>query len=141
MTFVSYPVVYEDIILGIEWGMALSTVATALAFIVLAVMLRNIRQLALVLANILCAIGTTLSIMCALPAFVFVVLLCFVFCSATFDSWRSCSRTFSAQSEPRFSSCAPHFSIVLFGVAPASNCIISRPIVYLMRKLSSAPPL
>lgn len=65
VTFVSYPVVYEDIILGIEWGMALSTVATALAFIVLAVMLRNIRQLALVLANILCAIGTTLLIMCA----------------------------------------------------------------------------
>jgi len=63
VTFVSYPVVYEDIILGIEWGMALSTVATALAFIVLAVMLRNIRQLALVLANILCAIGTTLLIM------------------------------------------------------------------------------
>jgi hypothetical protein len=24
VTFVSYPVVYEDIILGIEWGMALS---------------------------------------------------------------------------------------------------------------------
>jgi len=63
MMFVSFPVVYEDIILGIEWGMALSTVATALAFIVLAVMLRNIRQLALVLANILCAIGTTILIM------------------------------------------------------------------------------
>ena len=44
LTFVSYPVVYEDIIMGIEWGMALSTVATILAFIVLAIMLRNIRS-------------------------------------------------------------------------------------------------
>merc|ERR1711970_1711553 len=60
LTFVSYPVVYEDIIMGIEWGMALSTVATILAFIVLAIMLRNIRQLGLVACNILTGIGTTL---------------------------------------------------------------------------------
>jgi len=63
LTFVSYPVVYEDIIMGIEWGMALSTVATILAFIVLAIMLRNIRQLGLVACNILTGIGTALGIM------------------------------------------------------------------------------
>jgi len=49
--------------MGIEWGMALSTVATILAFIVLAIMLRNIRQLGLVACNILTGIGTALGIM------------------------------------------------------------------------------
>mmetsp|Transcript_2153 Transcript_2153/g.5933 ORF Transcript_2153/g.5933 Transcript_2153/m.5933 type:complete len:790 (+) Transcript_2153:1049-3418(+) len=76
LTFVSYPVVYEDIILGIEWGMALSTVATVLAFIVLAVMLKNIRQLLLVTANILCAIGTTLLIMYPISYYVMDVNVC-----------------------------------------------------------------
>jgi uncharacterized membrane protein YdfJ with MMPL/SSD domain len=76
LTFVSYPVVYEDIIMGIEWGMALSTVATILAFIVLAIMLRNIRQLGLVACNILTGIGTTLLIMYPVSYYVMDVNVC-----------------------------------------------------------------
>lgn len=76
LTFCSYPVIFEDIIMGIEWGMALSTVATMLAFMVLAVMLRNIRQLVLVSANIMCSIGTTLLIMYPVSYFVMDVNVC-----------------------------------------------------------------
>ncbi|EOD31781.1 hypothetical protein EMIHUDRAFT_231415 [Emiliania huxleyi CCMP1516] len=59
-----------DIILGIEFAMLLSTAATVPSLVVLAYMLRNMRQLLLVGANILTAIGSSLLIIYPLSHFV-----------------------------------------------------------------------